>query len=238
MYALIMDHLVEIIGVLAILAAIWISLTQRKKKNLSYEIISNIRLLEVENDLQKKVKVLYEGSEVKNVHLLTLRFTNNGNQPIDENDYVYPIKISFNANAVILTDEIIDEEPGNLGLKLWQEENVLSLSPLLLNSKDAFSVKALIGDFEGFPIIDGRIKGVKSISERKGSTPTMLLISFALITGGLLTLSWGQYIFSSTPISNDIVSGGLIGCGYAVLLMAVYKRARNKLHNIINRTTT
>ena len=137
-----MNHLVEIIlGILVISAMVGIFLAQRKKKNLSYDIISNVSLLEVENDLQKKVKVLYEGSEVKNVHLLTLRFINNGNQPIDGNDYAGPIKISFNDNAVILTCEIIDEEPVNLGLKLCKTENVLLLPPLLLNSKDAFLSK-------------------------------------------------------------------------------------------------
>ena len=207
MYALIIDNLVEIIGVLAILAMVGIFLAQRKKKNLSYDIISNISLLGVGNALQKKVKVLYEDSEVKNVHLLTLRFINNGNQPIDESDYGRSTKISFNDNAVILTCEIIDEEPANLRLELEQRENILLLSPLLLNPKDAFSVKTLIGNFGSFPIIDGRIKGVKSISERKGSTPTMLLISFALITLGVLTLGGGsQYISSNTPISGDVVA--------------------------------
>ena len=165
---LIRDPLWTFVGVifalLAVVVTISIFLAQRKKKRLSYEITSNTQLLGVKEEIQGKVKVLYEGNEVKNVHLLTLKFTNSGNQPISSNDYERPLNISVNNEATILTYEIIDEEPENLGAEFSQQGNTLTLSPLLLNSKDSFSIKALVSDLEGRPEIDGRINGVKSIA--------------------------------------------------------------------------
>lgn len=150
---------------LTVLVMIVIFFIQRIKKKLSYEITSNTQLLGVKGEIKGKVKILYDGNEVENVHLLSLKFTNNGNQPIATDDFERPLYINLNSEATILTFEIIDENPTNLNTSIRLNKNTLSISPLLLNSKDSFTVKTLVSDLIGFPTIDGRIVGVKSISQ-------------------------------------------------------------------------
>lgn len=167
--------------VIAVIVPIGIFFAQRKSKKLSYEITSNTQLLGVKDEIQGKVQLFYEGKEVKNVHLLNIKFTNNGNQSISSNDYERPLNIVVNEDSKILTHEVINEEPANLGTEIKLEKNKIIVNPVLLNKKDTFSVNALISDFEGKPNIDGRINGVKSISHIKEDQDLPLLMMSSLL---------------------------------------------------------
>lgn len=195
MEELIKDPLWPFVGVvcaiLAVVVPVLIFFAQRKTKMLSYEVTSNTQLLGVEDEIQGKVKILYDGKEVKNVHLLTIRFTNSGNQSISKSDYERPLSIEVDANAKVLTHEVVDEIPENLGISVTLNGSKLIFSPALMNAKDSFSIKTLISDFEGKPIIDGRINGVKSISklsDGQWSFVVTSLVSFILIGLGALNM--------------------------------------------------
>ena len=234
MEELLKDPLWTAVGVifaaLAVLVTIIIFFAQRKTKKLSYEITSNTQLLGVKDEIQGKVKVLYEGKEVKNVHLLTIKFSNNGNQSISSTDYERPLSIEINSEAKILTHEVIDEDPANLGAAIQLENNKLVLSPVLLNEKDSFSVKALISDFEGIPNIDGRINGVKSIArykEGQASFVVIVLISLVLIGFGAPNLEKDELIsIFGFEISRSIIGGTLFISGYLLMMLGMLKNKR------------
>ena len=222
----------DILAFFAVVVPIAVFFAQRKKKKLSYDVTSNTPLLSVEDEIQGKIKVLYEGNEVKKVHLLTFKFTNTGNQPISSTDYERPLTISVNDEATILTYEAIDEEPKNLGAELTLSGNSITLSPLLLNPKDSFSIKALVSDFEGHPEIDGRINGVKSISkDREALTSFLLVFSFGLmILAIVLELALGRDRYISlfgVTVSTRLTVSSLVVFGYA-LVMFSNKRMRKK----------
>jgi len=221
-------------AIIAILVAIVIFFAQRKIKRLSYEMISNTQLLGVKDEIQGKVKVLYEGNEVKNVHLLSLKFLNTGNQPISSSDYERPLTIKVNPDAKILTYEIVKEEPENLGVKIDVDEAKLICSPVLLNSKDSFLVKTLISDFEDIHEIDGRIIGVKSISKYVEGQATTIFIMFSsliLMSFRVFGILDSEYIieFENHAITIDNLSNSLFGVGYILLLttalMLINKKA-------------
>ncbi len=189
-----------IIGALAIVVAIAIFFAQRKTKKLSYRVTSNNELLGVKEEIQRKVQVLYEGKEVKRVHLLTLKFTNDGNQSISSDDFERPLSVSVNSEAKILTHEIIDENPKGLGILASLEANRLTFSPVLLNSKDTFSIKALISNLEGEPKVDGRIRGVKAIN-RYTERLFVSLFSFA----GSLSIIGGAIMWMTVFLTDLIL---------------------------------
>ena len=202
----------------------------RKTKKLSYEITSNTQLLGVKDEIQGKVQVLYEGEEVKNVHLLTLKFSNTGNQSISSADYERPLSIQINTEAKILTHEIVEEEPENLGVEVNLDENKLFFSPVLLNAKDSFSVKALISDFEAEPEVDGRIIGVKSISKySEGQVAFILIMLFSLILIGLGAPNMDKdelILLFGIEISKGIIGGVLFGAGYLLILFGMLRNKR------------
>ena len=231
------NSLSAIFAFFAVVVAIAIFFAQRKKKKLSYDVISNTQLLSVKDEIQGKVKVLYEGNEVKKVHLLTLKFTNTGNQPISSTDYERPLTISVNDEATILTYEAIDEEPKNLGAELTLSGNSITLSPLLLNPKDSLLIKALVSDFEGNPEIDGRINGVKSISKNRESLGPVLLLSIislvlvifgiALATGKDYNISLFGVVLIKSRIGTVLVFlGYLISIFWIRMLLKVIREIR------------
>jgi len=222
-----------IFAILAVLVMILIFFAQRKTKKLSYEIISNTQLLGVKDEIQGKVQLLYEGKDVKNVHLLTIRFLNNGNQPISSADYERPLSIAINQDAKILTHEIINEEPNNIGTTVSMEDNKLIFSPVLLNSKDSFELKALVSDLEGQPKIDGRINGVKSIAKHNEGSIFFLVIIFVssvLLLSGIYNIENLEKNESISLLGIEVLRKEfgmvLLIVGYLTMMIAMIK---NKL---------
>jgi hypothetical protein len=130
-----------------------------------------------------------------------------------------------NSAAKVLTHEIIDEVPENLGAHVALVGTKLIFSPVLMNAKDSFSIKTLISDFEGNPSIDGRINGVKLISEYKESQwlyAITLLISLILIGIGTLNLKNQGMI----GILGVDIGATLIITGYVLMVIGMLKSKR------------
>jgi hypothetical protein len=166
-----------VIGGIGLVVAI-VSFLQRKRKRLSYEIVSSSSLLSLDRQIKGKVKILYDGIEVEKVHLIVIRVYNSGNTPIKSGDYERPIKFSFGPSARILSFEVTETEPDNLDVGVTPDENSVSVDPLLLNSKDSILLTALVSEFDGLVNSDARIVGIKSIQE-VDSKYTNLLQAFA-----------------------------------------------------------
>lgn len=228
------DPLWPVIGVvfavLAVLVTIIIFFVQRKTKKLSFEITSNTQLLGVKDEIQGKVQVLYEGKEVKNVHLLTVKITNSGNQSISSSDYERPLSIEVSSESKILTHEVVDQEPTNLGVSIDVRENEIIVAPTLLNEKDSFSIKALVSDFDGKANIDGRINGVKSITQfKEGHMSFMILTLTALVLIGFGAPNLDKKELISIlgfDISRSVIGGVLFGLGYIAMLSAIIRNKR------------
>jgi hypothetical protein len=230
------DPVWQFIGiVISSILVITIYILQRKTKKLSYEVLSNSQLLTVEEELQGKVKVLYDGNEVKNVHLLTIKIINDGNQSILPTDFVRPLRISVNLSATILTKEIIDENPQKLGIEYELDGNTIIFTPSLLNAKDSFTLKMLVSNLDGRINFDCRINGVQDISNKQNKQTAKFLIGFFIsscfVGYGIFHLKTTQkytlfnYEFPGTAIAlTSIIIGYLI-----VALMLPYFKILRKI---------
>lgn len=118
MMEFIRDPLWQFVGAVLALAAIIISillfLAQRKRKSLAYEVVSQTALLSVAEELEGKLKILYQRKPVREVHLLILRLSNNGNTPILASDFVREVSIGFSNSTRILSAEVSETNPDNL----------------------------------------------------------------------------------------------------------------------------
>lgn len=181
----------------------WFS--QRHKKELTYQIISEINLIkDPELDEAEEIKIFVKGLQVSAVSLLLLRIKNTGNQPIISTDYEEPIEISF--HNYILSHKIENVVPEdlkvNLPLKLESPGTVdpsyssFNIEPLLLNSGDTIDISVLIeGEAANNLQIKGRIIGVKHIKEipsglllKSISRGDILLVIIAMYLANLLNL--------------------------------------------------
>lgn len=156
----------SVIALIAIVVAICIYLLQKQRKKFSYEVIATTSLLSVAEEVESKVKIIYEDKPVKRVHLFEISLINTGNVPILESDFNRPISIVFDENAKILSAEISEENPKKLDAEIEFDDNNIKLAPILLNPGDSVTIKSLISEYNKDFTIDGRIVGVKEINKR------------------------------------------------------------------------
>src|SRR5690349_8237532 len=100
---------VAIIGVIAAFSGI-----QRNKKRLSYEILASNELLTASEEIAGRLKILFDNQLVQNVHLLVVKFINDGNVPILETDFYESVTVRFGKDTRILSAELIENNPESI----------------------------------------------------------------------------------------------------------------------------
>ncbi|WP_352287503.1 hypothetical protein [Psychrobacter sp. GW64-MNA-CIBAN-0177] len=197
-----------LLGTLAVIATITVPLIiyflQKSRKKLSYEIISNTQLVGVENKIKDRITILYDEKKVVNVHLISIRFVNDGNQPISIDDFAMPINVRLGSDTNILTCEVLEQNPNELNAAIVKMEDSVEIQPLLINANDSFKLNILVNNYEGSLFITARIKGIKTISiykEPKFTIVNFLFVMYFLIGMlGLFSTIYGR------EANNNVVS--------------------------------
>jgi hypothetical protein len=187
-----------IIGIVAIIVAIIIYLAQRNRKRLAYEIISESSVVSTAEEVEGRIQILFEGKQVKKVHLIILKLANVGNIPITISDYEREVSFAFDEKTRILSYEILETSQEALKPEIESINNSIVVKPVLLNGGDSITIKALISEFDEEIKIDGRIVGVKVIEKRKGNS-SMGNILFIVGTT-VMTLTITILFFTSDEI--------------------------------------
>ena len=192
-----------LIAFLALIITIIISIFQKKKKAITYEILSKYNLLTSKEKLEGKIKVLYEGIEVNDVQFLLIRIENSGKVGIPKSDYERPISFIFEPETAIISGEVTFAKPASLITNLdIIDQNEIVLNPVLMNSKDVLEIKLILANTidEKFSV-DGRIKDVKDILKKK---PSIFPYIFAFIGAIMVVIGFIQYISIQKAEQPDI----------------------------------
>lgn len=148
------------ISAITIVVMIAIFLLQKQTKKLSYKILLNTSLIRVSSEVKNKIEVYYENNKVENLRLLVIKFLNNGNQPISSADFEENINLLFSKDTRIIQCEVTDLYPTSLLINFSHSKNILTIKPLLLNSKEEFTFNIITDCKDGKFQITDRIKGV------------------------------------------------------------------------------
>lgn len=214
-----------ILGILAIIVTIILFFIQRRKKSLTYEIISRTSVLSASDEVSGKLQILYQGEAVRKVNLLVLKLANTGNVPITTLDYEREVSFIFTDCEKILSAELSEVQPTNLAAEIVTKEKSVSLKPILLNPGDSIILKLLISGFDNKIEIDGRVVGVKSISKRTDSNSW----SFLLMLAGIIMASIGivpNFDKPSDQMSPIMIV--LLVVGYVLMLTGLLTNKRGK----------
>ena len=158
--------------VVPLIVSIIIAFLQRSVKEITYAIMSQSPLLSVDEKIRDKVKISYEGKEVKNAHLVVLNIKNSGNIPIMPNDYVEPIKFSFGLLAEIISVNISETKPVNIKEKISvvMQKNEIIIMPYLLNKGYSITIAVVLSRFTGRIKADALVAGVESLKKVEPNT--------------------------------------------------------------------
>lgn len=178
--------------VLAIVFQWW-----RHRKILSYEITSFVPLFAIDRDIKHHVEVLLDGKPAENVHITILKFANTGRVPVEEPDFVTPIRISFGSEATILVGDIAGTTPEDLPASLTLESQGVILNPLMMNRGDSITVQILVSKPESAVVVTGRVRGIPRLKKRRGP------VSFQ---NWIRPANWGLLLFF--PLLATLVFSG------------------------------
>lgn len=151
-------------GLIPILLSIVFFVAQQYK-SLAYEILAETDLVTVKDELKDKLQILFEKVTVRNVSLLIIKIVNNGSVPIASTDFERPLKLLFKESSRVLDAQTVEVKPDSLRPQLGHQENQITLEPLLLNSGDYITIKAVVEQYQSPLEVTARIIGVKSINQ-------------------------------------------------------------------------
>lgn len=172
-----------ILGIAAIIASIWIFQNQRHYKEITYDLVSEASLANVDKNVEARVQILFDGKYVKDVSVLVIKISNSGNIAVRPEDFIEPIVLKF-PRRKLLDAGILALEPRDI-IAPQDRKNFLTVGPesihfpkFLLNPKEAISLQVLVTGFKDevekrARIADGRIKDV-SVKKRKSLTYAIL----------------------------------------------------------------
>lgn len=182
------------VGILAVfvptIISIWFYFKQRSRKEISYQIISDISLFNINEDFKDKLQILVDGKPLSDIHAVLLRIWNSGNVPIPPHDYIDPITFILGDKTEVLSLAVRSTEPSHITNKvsLRQETGKIILEPILLNKKYSIDIVLMLNNFVGKIEAKALIIGLNDL-RNTGS-------SFDRIRNILRLSFWGAIIYS------------------------------------------
>jgi|GEM_PF-3591136 len=153
-----------ILALLGFALTVFIFIRQTQKKSISYEVISSSPIISVLDEFRDNFEIKFKGKLVDSLTLLVIRFFNSGNVPIEERDYSRPLSIDFGDQVELLSVNVMEEIPRNLGVTLSHDTRCITVNPLLMNKGDSFTLQVLASKYS-YSSVSGRISGVQEITK-------------------------------------------------------------------------
>ena len=234
MIEIIRDPMWQFVGVvLVIIIPLILYLVQRRRKVLSWEIISNTPLLSIEEEIRGNLQVLFDGKPVQDVQLIIVEIINSGNVSIKSTDYERPISLDFGENAHILTAEVTETTPDNLDVSIDIEGTKVLLNPTLMNGKDSIAIKTIVSQFNDKITVEGRIVGVKEVQKSTKRNKIQAINSFIMGVGGGLAsasiITYGTEILEFELIADLGIAAMMMMLLTIIIIIILiyYKSHRN-----------
>lgn len=192
------------------------------ERSLSYEVISNVELINHYEGLSdSEIQLMFGNRAVENVALSIVRIINTGSEPIRKNDFESSINIIFGPDAEILRAKILNKTPENLSINLSFDEIAVSIKPLLINAEDSFEVEVLSTTADLLEV-EARIAGINEVKEIQRDSKNEFRYYSSIILGLMLVAMYGSLFWRAIRVSKqkyiDFIMA-IICCCAGILLL-------------------
>ena len=174
-----------VFGIISIILAFKL----RKKKSLAYDIVTDSSLI-VGEAIKPEVDILFRGEKVEDVHLLEVKIINNGNEHVKEEDYKKPITFEFNSDTEIMDMSAEKRSSNSIQISFnLQAQNIVEITPNLLNKKDWFIAKFLLNKYRDFDLSLHAID-IGEIKEYKPPIPIFEILFYSVTITAICIVIW------------------------------------------------
>ncbi len=138
-------------GLIGAVVAYWVYRKQRSKKVISYQVISDAPIANINKGLENRVTIQLDGKPVEDARQVVVTIRNSGNAAVKRDDYDEPLKFTFNSSEIIGFD-ILNTEPVELINSIDKKTIVTLHEEITLVTKGGFESALLESEaqFEKF----------------------------------------------------------------------------------------
>jgi hypothetical protein len=141
-------------------ATIYFALKADREKKLDVTYLAKLSLVNPTATSKERVKVSYEGRDIRELVQISIRIVNSGSLPIEKRDIEEPITFPF-GNATVLAAAVVRSVPANIQAAIVSEPRSVVVQHGLLNSGDYVEFEVLCDGDPGWPTPTFRITGVR-----------------------------------------------------------------------------
>ncbi len=175
------------IPLLGILLTAWGIFFVGSDKELSYEVISSTQFNSGTSGKWAGFSIFYQGLEIENGGVVTVRIANSGSVPINATDFNGPIILLSGDNTNFIDARLISSKPTNINPKILAVDGVINIEPILLNPSDEIQIQAIGVGTTSHVLVKARIAGVAEVDDlTKTRQDNLYLFSWLLVLYGLL----------------------------------------------------
>ena len=146
----IISMLAGAVVLLAALVSIWNVVRGPARPDLVYELEDFQSLADF--DRPEDIRVFVDSVEVRGLHLVSVRLSNVGREPLRPEDVVRPIRFTFGRQAVLHRASVGSQVPKDLGARGRRDSAGVTIEPLLLNPGDSFVVTGMVEFYGGYGV--------------------------------------------------------------------------------------
>lgn len=188
MLEVLQNHLWQLVAGIISLIPFLYKLTQRKKKDLGWEVVSHWPLFNDDTKKHGNLHLTQNGRPIEDVDFVAIRISNEGNVDVRQADYNNAITIAVNKGAQILSAYISDKKPEGLPVEISFDGFKAHLGALPMNAGDSLTVNMYVSGLNRCPRPITHIAGLKDIRElprtheKQLEQTIIIIISLFLLT--------------------------------------------------------
>jgi hypothetical protein len=156
-------HLSMVVAILSVAVPVWLWKADQSSKELSVHVAAQTSLRPSPSVPIPDLKVVVGGQALNEPFVTVLKFHNSGTKPIAAADFESAMLIEGQPQVGVSAAHITDRHPPNLAVSISVANDTCSISPLLLNPGDHFSVALVTANAQPTLRVNARIAGVKSV---------------------------------------------------------------------------
>jgi hypothetical protein len=173
---LVYNHIWQVLGVVIALIGIILHVLFIRRKALTCVLMSAFPFVQGSSS-RVQLNAMFNRKTLESPFFFAFRFTNTGNVPLKQDDFVAPICLVFHKTNVILA-EVFKQNPNDIDVQPHISKDTVEIIPVLLNPQDSFCIKVLL-DYA--PIrydLKARIVGIKEIGQSPVSPKRAIALAF------------------------------------------------------------
>jgi hypothetical protein len=132
-----------IVAVLSLAWAVWSGYLDHKPHSLEFKLLSQAAIQPKETGAISGIQVTVDGIQVESPYLSVLELRNNGSKPIPKSDFEAPLELRVGSGVMVVRAQVTSTNPKDIEANLETNQNVVKLSPLLINPDDTITISVL-----------------------------------------------------------------------------------------------